>query len=215
VTRNRDKALTMAGLLLNFRNTMILSVVLALIMIFAYSQSPHGLDRTFWQAVFRWMHVVFGILWIGLLYYFNFVQIRKMPEIPAEQKPAITKYIAPEALFWFRWAALFTVLAGLGVAILRGREYAEKVFSFGLAGGYDASDRGYTLMGIGVWLAIIMFLNVWGIIWPNQKIVLGIKEADADAKAKAGRIATLASRTNTLLSLPMLTSMAMYQSLYG
>ena len=205
----------MAGLLLNFRNTMILSVVLALIMVFAYSQSPHGLDRTYWQAVFRWMHVVFGILWIGLLYYFNFVQIRKMPEIPAEQKPAISKFIAPEALFWFRWAALFTVLAGIGVAVLRGREYAEKVFSFGVAGGYDASDRGYTLMGIGIWLAIIMFLNVWGIIWPNQKIALGIKEADADAKAKAGRIATLASRTNTLLSLPMLTSMAMYQSLYG
>jgi uncharacterized membrane protein len=198
----------MAGLLLNFRNTMILSVVLALIMLFAYSQSPHGLDRTYWQAVFRWMHVVFGILWIGLLYYFNFVQIRKMPEIPAEQKPAISKFIAPEALFWFRWAALFTVLAGIGVAVLRGREYAEKVFSFGMAGGYDSSDRGYTLMGIGVWLAIIMFLNVWGIIWPNQKIALGIKEADADAKAKAGRIATLASRTNTLLSLPMLTWMA-------
>ena len=107
------------------------------------------------------------------------------------------------------------MLAGIGVAVLRGREYAEKVFSFGVAGGYDASDRGYTLMGIGIWLAIIMFLNVWGIIWPNQKIALGIKEADADAKAKAGRIATLASRTNTLLSLPMLTSMAMYQSLYG
>jgi uncharacterized membrane protein len=206
-----------AGILLNFRNTIILSLVLALIMIVAYSQaSPQGAGLVFWQAVFRWMHVVFGILWIGLLYYFNFVQIRKMPDIPAEQKPAITKYIAPEALFWFRWSALFTVLAGLGVAILRGGNYAEKVFSFGFAGGpYDASDRGFTLMGIGVWLAIIMFLNVWGIIWPNQKIVLGIKEADADAKAKAGRIATLASRTNVLLSLPMLTSMAMYQSLYG
>ena len=207
----------MAGLLLNFRNTMILSVILALIMIFAYSQvSPHGLnDVAFWQAVFRWMHVVFGILWIGLLYYFNFVQIRKMPEIPAEMRPAISKYIAPEALFWFRWSALFTVLAGLCVAALRGGDYAAKVFSFGFAGGYDASDRGYTLMGIGVWLAIIMFLNVWGIIWPNQKIALGLKEADADAKAKAGRIATLASRTNVLLSLPMLTSMAMYQTLYG
>ncbi len=207
----------MAGLLLNFRNTIILSLVLALIMIVAYSQvSPQGTGLVFWQAVFRWMHVVFGILWIGLLYYFNFVQIRKMPDIPAEQKPAISKFIAPEALFWFRWSALFTVLAGLGVAILRGGNYAEKVFSFGFAGGpYDASDRGFTLMGIGVWLAIIMFLNVWGIIWPNQKIVLGIKEADADAKAKAGRIATLASRTNVLLSLPMLTSMAMYQSLFG
>ena len=204
----------MAGLLSNFRNTLILSVVLALIMIGAFAK-VHGIDTTFWQAVFRWMHVFFGILWIGLLYYFNFVQIRKMPDIPAELKPAVSKYIAPEALFWFRWAALFTVLAGIGLAVLRGRDYAEKVFSFGFAGGYDASDRGYTLMGIGIWLAIIMFLNVWGVIWPNQKIALGIKEADADAKAKAGRIAMLASRTNVLLSLPMLTSMAMYQTLFG
>jgi len=206
----------MAGILSNFRNTMILSVVLALIMIGAYSQSPHGMDQIFWQAVFRWMHVVFGILWIGLLYYFNFVQIRKMPDIPAELKPAVSKYIAPEALFWFRWAALFTVLAGIGVAFLRGQAYAEKVFTFGFLGGADGPDaRAAALMGIGIWLAIIMFLNVWGIIWPNQKIALGIKEADADAKAKAGRIAMLASRVNTLLSLPMLTSMAMYQSLYG
>lgn len=206
----------MAGILLNLRNTIILSMVLAAIMLFAYAQvSPQGTGPIFWQAVFRWMHVVFGIMWIGLLYYLNFVQTRKMPDIPAELKPAITKYIAPEVMFWFRWSALMTVLAGICVAILRGREYAEKVFSFGLAGGYGPDDRGYTLMGIGVWLAIIMFLNVWGIIWPNQKIVLGLKEADADAKAKAGRIATLASRTNVMLSLPMLTSMAMYQSLYG
>jgi uncharacterized membrane protein len=206
----------MAGLLLNFRNTIILSFVLALIMIAAYAQvSPQGTGLIFWQAVFRWMHVVFGILWIGLLYYFNFVQIRKMPEIPAELKPAVSKYIAPEALFWFRWAALFTVLAGFGILGLRGGAYASKVLTLGVAGGYERGDGGFTLMGIGVYLALIMFLNVWGIIWPNQKIVLGIKEADADAKAKAARIATLASRTNTLLSLPMLTSMAMYQTLYG
>ena len=176
----------MAALLLNFRNTMILSVVLAMIMLFAYAQGPHGMDASYWQAVFRWMHVVFGILWIGLLYYFNFVQIRVMPNVPAELKPAVSKYIAPEALFWFRWAALFTVLAGLGIAFLRGRPYAEAVFSFGLMhadGGPDA--RAALLMGIGIWLAIIMFLNVWGVIWPNQKIALGLKEADADAKAKA------------------------------
>ena len=205
----------MAGLLSNFRNTMILSVILALIMLFAYSQSPQGLGPVYWQAVFRWMHVVFGILWIGLLYYFNFVQIRVMPAIPAELKPAISKYVAPEALFWFRWAALFTVLAGFGIMGLRGPLYGMKVMSLGFAGGYGPEDRGFTLMGIGVWLAIIMFLNVWGIIWPNQKIALGIKPGDADAKARAGRIAMLASRTNTLLSLPMLTSMAMYQTLYG
>ncbi|MEO8811810.1 MAG: hypothetical protein ABI376_02715 [Caulobacteraceae bacterium] len=205
----------MAGLLSNFRNTMILSAVLAVIMLIAWSQGAHGTDVSFWQAVFRWMHVFFGILWIGLLYYFNFVQIRKMPDIPAELRPAISRYIAPEALFWFRWSALFTVLAGLGIAILRGRDYAEKVFSFGFAGGYTVGDRGFTLMGIGVWLAIIMFLNVWGVIWPNQKIVLGIKDADADAKARAGLVAMLASRLNVLLSLPMLTSMAMFQTLYG
>ncbi|MBS0411126.1 MAG: urate hydroxylase PuuD [Proteobacteria bacterium] len=205
----------MAGLLSNFRNTMILSVILALIMIVSFGQVHGHFDGQFWQAVFRWMHVFFGILWIGLLYYFNFVQIRVMPAIPAELKPAVSKYVAPEALFWFRWAALCTVVAGIGLASLRGHQYAAEVFTFGFAGGYGPDDRGYTLMGIGIYLALIMFLNVWGVIWPNQKIALGIKEADADAKAKAGRIAMLASRTNTLLSLPMLTAMAMYQTLFG
>lgn len=205
----------MAGLLSNFRNTMILSVLLALIMLYAYGNTSHHFDATYWQAVFRWMHVVFGILWIGLLYYFNFVQIRKMPEIPAELKPAISKYIAPEALFWFRWGALFTVLAGFGILGLRGHYYAAKVLTLGFAGGFSPGEHGFTLMGIGVWLALIMFLNVWGIIWPNQKVALGIKDGTADQKAKAARMAMLGSRTNTLLSLPMLTSMAMYQTLYG
>ena len=205
----------MAGLLLNFRNTMVLSVVLALIFIVAFGlRSAGGFDMTFGIAVMRWVHVVAGILWIGLLYYFNFVQIRKMPDIPAELKPAVSKYIAPEALFWFRWAALVTVLAGLSVAMMRG--YLGETLSLGLAGGYEPGvDGQFTLMGAGMWLGIIMFLNVWGIIWPNQKIALGIKEADADAKAKAARIATLASRTNTLLSLPMLTAMTMYQTLFN
>jgi uncharacterized membrane protein len=214
----KTKGLSMAGLLSNFRNTIILSLVLALIMVFAFGSARGQFDVIFWQATFRWMHVVFGILWIGLLYYFNFVQIRKMPEIPAELKPAISKYIAPEALFWFRWAAFFTVLAGLGIIGLREavvHGYAAGVFSLGFAGGADGGAKGYALLGIGVYLAIIMFLNVWGIIWPNQKIALGIVDADADAKAKATRVAMLASRTNTLLSLPMLTSMAMYQTLFG
>lgn len=205
----------MAGLLLNFRNTIILSAILAILFIIAFGMhSPGGFDHSFGIAVMRWVHVVAGILWIGLLYYFNFVQIRKMPDIPAELKPAVSKYIAPEALFWFRWAAFVTVVAGVILAFMRG--YFAEVITLGLAGGYDgAVDGPFTLLGAGIWLAIIMFLNVWGIIWPNQKIALGIKEADADAKAKAGRIATLASRTNTLLSLPMLTSMAMYQTLFG
>ena len=206
----------MAAILNNLRNTIIVGLVLAIIMIFSFGKaSPHGFDMTFWQAVLRWTHVFFGILWIGLLYYFNFVQSRKMPDIPAELKPAVSKYIAPEALFWFRYAALFTVLAGLTLAWLRGSDYAANVFTLGFAGGYGPDKRGFTLMGIGAYLALIMFLNVWGVIWPNQKIALGLVEGDADAKAKAARVAGMASRINTLLSLPMLTSMAMYQTLFG
>ncbi len=206
----------MSALLLNFRNTMIVSSILALIMIVGFGvHAPGGFDEIFWQAVLRWVHVVSGILWIGLLYYFNFVQIRKMPDIPAEMKPAVTKHIAPEALFWFRWAALVTVLAGLAIAGVR--HYTLQALSLGILGNTSgaAVDVHYTLLGTGMWLGIIMFLNVWGVIWPNQKIALGIKEADADAKAKAGKIATLASRINTLLSLPMLTSMAMSQTIFG
>lgn len=206
----------MAKLLSNFRNTIVLSLVLAGVMIFAFGRiAPGGYDLGFWQAVLRWAHVASGILWIGLLYYFNFVQIRVMPAIPAEQKPAVSKHIAPEALFWFRWAALVTVLAGLAVMFIRGHAYALEVLSFGFAGGMVQGDQQYALMGVGVWLAIIMFLNVWGIIWPNQKRALGIVPAEDDVKAKAARVAMLASRTNLLLSLPMLTSMAMYQTLFG
>lgn len=206
----------MASLLSNFRNTVLLSLLLAGLMIFAFGRTaPGGFDLGFWQAVFRWVHVLAGILWIGLLYYFNFVQIRVMPSIPAELKPAVGRHIAPEALFWFRWAALVTVLAGLGVLFLRGHAYAVEVLSFGLAGGLVQGDQGFMLMGVGVWLAIVMFLNVWGIIWPNQKRALGIVVVDDEQKARAARVAMLASRTNLLLSLPMLTSMAMYQTLFG
>ena len=200
-------------LLLNFRNCIIAGLILALIMIWGFGMhNPNHYDQSFWIAVVRWIHVFFGILWIGLLYYFNFVAARKTPEIPAELRPALSKYITPEALFWFRYGALGTVLAGLLLAYLRG--YLVQTLSLGFAAD-PASRAQFALMGTGMWLAIIMFLNVWGIIWPNQKIALGIKEADADAKAKSARIASLASRTNTLLSLPMLTSMAMYQTLFG
>ncbi len=212
----------MSALLLNFRNMMIVSLILAVIMIIGFGvHSDNHFNIVFWQALFRWIHVFFGILWIGLLYYFNFVQTRKMPDIPNELKPAISKYIAPEALFWFRWAALGTVLAGICLLILKSYvvpNYFWEVITFGLAGGFvpgNGGDVKYVLMGTGVWMAIIMFVNVWGIIWPKQKIVLGMVEADADAKAKAGRIATLASRVNTLLSLPMLTAMTMYQTLFS
>lgn len=205
----------MGKLLSNFRTTILLSIVLAGVMILAFGQVSGGFGEAFWQAVLRWAHVAAGILWIGLLYYFNFVQIRIMPNIPAEMKPAIGKHIAPEALFWFRWSALVTVLAGIGVMLTRGHAYSAEVLSFGLAQGLTEDQKGFTLMGIGIWLAIIMFLNVWGIIWPNQKRALGIVPAADDVKAKSARIAMLASRTNLLLSLPMLTSMAMYQTLFG
>ena len=206
----------MGKLLSNFRTTFLLSIVLAGVMILSFGRiAPGGFDMGFWQAVLRWVHVVAGILWIGLLYYFNFVQIRVMPSIPAELKPAVSKHIAPEALFWFRWSALATVLAGLGIMYARGHAYAAEVLSLGFAGGLVDGDQPFTLMGIGTWLAIIMFLNVWGIIWPNQKRALGIVVVDDEKKAKAARVAMLGSRTNLLLSFPMLTSMAMYQTLFG
>jgi uncharacterized membrane protein len=204
----------MAGFLSNFRNTMIVSVILALIMIVGYYL--HGPDQggpIFWQAVFRWMHVFFGILWIGLLYYFNFVQIRVMPNVPAELKPAVSKYIAPEALFWFRWAAMATWVMGVILAISRG--YLLEAATLGFAGGFDAGQINYTFIGVGMWLATIMFVNVWAFIWPAQQIALGMKEADADAKAAAAKKAMMFSRINTLLSLPMLTAMAMNQTIFG
>ncbi len=204
----------MSGLLSNFRNTIIVSFVLALVIVIGYGHSPQGHGLVYFQAIFRWLHVLFGILWIGLLYYFNFVQIRVMPQIPAELKPAVSKYIAPEALFWFRWAALATWVMGVILAYSRG--YLLEAATLGLAGGYTpGADMGFTFIGTGMWLATVMFLNVWVFIWPNQKIALGLVEADAEAKAKAAKTAMLFSRTNTLLSIPMLATMAMNQTLFG
>ncbi|PZR34547.1 urate hydroxylase PuuD [Caulobacter segnis] len=204
----------MSGLLSNFRNTIIVSFILALVIVIGYGHGPQGHGLVYAQAIFRWLHVLFGILWIGLLYYFNFVQIRVMPQIPAELKPAVTQYIAPEALFWFRWAALATWVMGVILAYSRG--YILEAFTLGLAGGYTPGvDMGFTFIGTGMWLATVMFLNVWGVIWPNQKRALGIIEVDADAKAKAARTAMLFSRINTLLSIPMLATMAMNQTVFG
>jgi len=201
----------MSGLLSNFRNTIILSVILALVFVGGYAKHNGAVDAIFWQAVLRWLHVFFGILWIGLLYYFNFVQIRVMPQIPAELKPAVSKYIAPEALFWFRWAALATWVLGVVLAVNRG--YFVQAMTLGISEGF--SVPGHTFIGVGMWLATIMFFNVWVFIWPNQKVALGIVEADADAKAKAAKMAMLFSRTNTLLSIPMLATMTMNQTIFG
>ncbi|MCA3256340.1 MAG: urate hydroxylase PuuD [Alphaproteobacteria bacterium] len=156
----------------------------------------------FGQAVIRYVHVFLGILWIGLLYYFNFVQIPTMPKVPAELKPGVSKYIAPAALFWFRWAAAGTVVVGLILAMHLG--YMSEALTL---------QPGFQLIGVGMWLGLIMAFNVWFIIWPNQKKALGLVEADADTKAKAARVAMLTSRTNFVLSLPMLYAMAAYQTI--
>jgi uncharacterized membrane protein len=201
----------MAGLLANLRNTMIVSCILALVIIAGYCMHNGGADAIFWQAVFRFMHVLFGIMWIGLLYYFNFVQLRKMPEIPAELKPAVTKFIAPEALFWFRWAALFTWVMGVILAYSRG--YLVQAITLGGTEGFKVPQHSF--IGLGMWLATIMFFNVWAFIWPAQKIVLGIKDATAEEKAAATKKAMIFSRLNTFLSVPMLVTMTMNQTIFG
>lgn len=147
----------------------------------------------------RYLHVLSGVMWIGILWYFNFVQIPCMPRIPDEQKPAIGKVIAPEALFWFRWGAAGTVLFGLILAYLNGYLH-------------EAMTLQQPNIGFGMWMGLIMAFNVWFIIWPAQKIALGIVEADADKKPAMARRAMLFSRTNTLLSIPMLFSMISYQN---
>jgi len=158
-------------------------------------------DHAWWAFVFRWLHVMSGVMWIGLLWYFNFVQIPSMPKIPDEQKPAIGKVIAPTALFWFRWAALATLVTGLILGGMNG--YIGTALTFG---------KPFTAIGIGMWLGIIMAFNVWFIIWPNQKKALGIVAVEADAKAKAARVAMITSRVNTMLSIPMLFCMVAQQN---
>ncbi len=164
----------------------------------------------------RWLHVLSGIMWIGLLWYFNFVQIPSMTNIPDNQKPAISKVIAPKALFWFRWAALATIITGLSTAHLNG--YLVNALTLGITvdlGFFDIDgSQKDTAIGIGLWLGIIMAYNVWMIIWPNQKIALGIVSANDDEKPLAARKAMLFSRTNTALSIPMLYAMVSAQNLY-
>jgi uncharacterized membrane protein len=201
----------MAGLLSNLRNTLIVSFLIALVIVAGYGMHNGAADVAFWQAVFRWLHTVLGILWIGLLYYFNFVQIRKMPEIPAELKPAVSKYIAPEALFWFRWAALLTVVMGVILAWSRG--YLLQALTLGATDGFG--NPGHTFIGLGMWLGLIMLFNVWHFIWPAQKVALGIVEGTPEQKAAAGKKAMLFSRINTLLSVPMLVTMTMTQTIFG
>ncbi len=185
----------MAKLLGNLSYAVALGVLLLLVVMFGFHLQS-GIDQAYTNAFFRFTHVLLGIMWIGLLYYFNFVQIPTMPKVPADLKPAVSKYIAPEALFWFRWAAAFTVLTGLIIAWING--YLAQALLL---------QSPFRLIGLGMWLALIMAFNVWFVIWPNQKKALGIVEADADTKARAATTAMLFSRTNTVLSLPMLYAM--------
>ena len=200
----------MIALLQSLSKTVHLSVVLAILLFVGlfFGGGEWAFDRLFWSWLFRYFHVLTGIMWIGLLWYLNFVQIPSMPKIPDEQKPAIGKVIAPAVLFWFRWAAFGTILTGLIVAYLNGYVHQAMTLGIGSGGGK------YTAIGIGMWLGLIMAYNVWFIIWPNQKRALGIVDASPEEKAKSAKTAMITSRINTLLSLPMLLSMVMAQNLY-
>ena len=201
----------MSNILQSLQKTIISGIILTIILfILMYSiNNGWSFDSYFWSAVFRYLHVLSGIMWIGLLWYFNFVQIPNMKNIPDEQKPAIGKVIAPAALFWFRWAALSTIITGLIVAYLNG--YIHEAMSLGIFG--SASAKSITI-GIGMWLGIIMAYNVWMIIWPNQKKALGIIQVEAEEKAKSAKTAMLTSRINTMLSIPMLLTMVTAQNLF-
>ena len=199
----------MVSILHSLSKTIHLSIAIAILLfVYLFFAGDLTIDQLFWSWLFRYLHVVSGVMWIGLLWYFNFVQIPSMPKIPDEQKPAITKVIAPAVLFWFRWAALSTIITGLIVAYLNGYIHEALALGIGSGGGKN------TAIGIGMWLGLIMAFNVWVIIWPNQKKVLGIVEAPPEEKTKSAKKALIASRTNTLLSLPMLLCMVMAQNLY-
>ena len=200
----------MSKLLTSLSKTIHASLILAILLfiVLFYQNDGFAFDRIFWSWLCRFIHVIFAIMWIGLLWYFNFIQIPNMSKIPDEQKPAIGKVIAPAALFYFRWAAALTILSGLLLAITNG--YLYDVLTLSVNNGVPK----HTAIGIGMWLGIIMAFNVWFVIWPNQKRALGIVECEPDLKAKSARTAMLFSRTNTLLSLPMLLSMVAAQNLY-
>ena len=200
----------MSSILKSLSKTINVSIGISIILFLGLFLGNGGFDfdRLFWSWLFRYIHVVVGIMWIGLLWYFNFIQIPNMVKIPDEQKPAIGKVIAPAALFWFRWSALFTIISGLILSYLNGYVHEAMTLGIGSGGGKN------TAIGIGMWLGLIMAFNVWFVIWPNQKRALGMVACEPDLKANSAKTAMLFSRTNTLLSLPMLLSMVAAQNLY-
>ena len=188
----------MAAFLGNLRNVVIASFTLAILLVGLYCTTQGYDSLAFELFVLRFLHIVCGVMWIGLLWYFNFVQIPTMPKVPAELKGGVTGYIAPAALFWFRWAAVATVLLGLILVEIKHNGDAMRALSL------DETKR---TIGIGMWLGIVMALNVWLVIWPNQKRALGLVPADDARKARSASVAMMASRTNLILSLPMLYCM--------
>ena len=193
----------MSNLLSSLPKTIHASLALAILLFLGlfYLNDGFAFDTLFWSWLARLTHVVVAIMWIGLLWYFNFVQIPNMGKIPDEQKPAIGKVIAPTALFWFRWAALATVVTGILVAAANG--YLAQALTF---------TPPFHAIGIGMWIALVMAFNVWFIIWPNQKKALGMVTVEPEAKATAARLAMLTSRVNTMLSIPMLYMMVAQQN---
>jgi uncharacterized membrane protein len=209
----------MAWFLSNLRYVAWTAVAVAVLFLIYFAMGVAGYtfnDAAFWEAVLRWSHVLVGIMWIGHLYYFNFTQIPNMPKIPDEQKPAVTKVIAPAALYWFRWGAMLTLITGLLLAWNQG--YLAQALTFGALDDPGFAVPKHILIGIGMWLAIVMWFNVWFIIWPNQQKALNIDNKypnlDAAAKAAAGKTAMLFSRTNTFLSVPMLVAMTGASTLF-
>jgi uncharacterized membrane protein len=202
----------------NLRNVVIASFVLSILLVGVYC-TLQGFDaQTFELFTLRWLHVVCGVMWIGLLWYFNFVQIPTMPKVPAELKGGVTGYIAPEALFWFRWGAMGTIFFGIVLAFRQ--NYLVEAYTLDLSQGLAGWPLAPKLLaiGIGMWLGTIMWFNVWFVIWPNQQKALNIAgkypNLDAAAKAAAAKTATMFSRINTLLSIPMLFSMVAAGHLY-
>jgi uncharacterized membrane protein len=197
----------MAAFLGNLRNVVIAGFVLAILVAVLYAAMGGVFDLTFWTFVTRWLHIASGVMWIGLLWYFNFVATPTMPKIPEEMRPALGRFITPAALFWFRWAAMSTIVLGIGLASMN--HYLVQAYTLDAIEGF--TNVSYLLIGIGMWLGTIMWFNVWFVIWPNQQKALNIggKYSDLPApdKAAAGKTAGQFSRINTMLSIPMLFCM--------
>ena len=198
----------------NLRNTVIAGVVIAVLLFVLYLEIQGFDPAMFWPFLIRWLHVLSGVMWIGLLWYFNFVSTPTTPQIPAELRPALGKYITPAALFWFRWAAMSTIVFGIILAQLNG--YLLQAYTLDAVEGFAVPKS--IGIGIGMWLGTIMWFNVWFVIWPNQQKALNIGDKypklSVEEKSAAAKTAGMFSRINTMLSIPLLFSMVAAQNIY-